>query len=90
MRVEGDTLGTVVRNLSSGELTMDQGDGYCGASFLLGDVERFEPATSELAFSLGSGADRVRVRITLALLRFPDRGTVRVTAQAILNEAPKP
>lgn len=87
--MEGDTLRTLVRNLSVGDLAMDGANpGYTGASILLGPAEAYEPARSELAFVLGSGDDRVEVDVTIATLRFAERGTVRVTAQAILREAP--
>lgn len=90
MVVEGDTLRTIVRNLSAAELMMDQSatSGYGGVSILLGPVEEFQPTCSAVSFALGSGADRVAVDVTIALLHFAERGTVRVTAQAILREAP--
>lgn len=86
--VEGDTLRTLVRNLSAGDLTMDPaGSGYGGVSFVLGPVEAYEPTCSEISFSLGSGGDRVEVDVTIATLRFAERGTVRVTAQAVVRQA---
>ena len=82
--IAGDTLRTVVRNLSTGELTMGPAGGDL-PSRGIGEVEVYEPAHSELLFSLGSGADTVVVSVQLATLRFGDRGTIRVTAQAILR-----
>jgi hypothetical protein len=87
--VAGDTLRTVVRNLSAGELTMD-GDAARrpGASIGFGEVAAYEPSRTTLAFALGPAGDRVKVDVTIATLRFADRNIVRVTAQAIVREAP--
>jgi hypothetical protein len=86
----GDTLRTIVRNFSAGELTMDRSaPGYASVSILLGPAEAYEPTRSDLGFALGSANDRVDVRVTIATLRFAERGTVRVTAQAILQQAPE-
>jgi hypothetical protein len=82
--IAGDTLRTIVRNLSVGALTMI-GDTDQRISVSSGDVEAYEPSHSGLRFTLGVGADRVEVEIQLATLRFAERGTIRVTAQAIMR-----
>ncbi len=82
--IEGDTLRTTVRNLSVGTLTMI-GETDQRISVSSGDVETYEPSHSGLRFTLGVEADRVEVEIQLATLRFAERGTVRVTAQAIMR-----
>jgi hypothetical protein len=88
VEIVGDTLRTVIRNLSPGELrTGDGSGGYSGVSYAFGDVSAFEPSRTELHFTLGAGADTVTVDVLLATLRFPDRGALRVTAQAIVRQA---
>ena len=82
--IEGDTLRTTVRNLSVGTLTMT-GEAGQRISVASGDVEAYEPSHSGLRFSLGAGTDTVEVDVQLATLRFTERGTVRVTAQAIMR-----
>jgi hypothetical protein len=87
--ISGDTIRTVVRNLSGGELEMLGGPGAGGgASIAFGDVESYEPGRAEIECTLGSGADRLIVKVTLATLRFAERGTIRVTGQAIVRQAP--
>jgi hypothetical protein len=87
--VSGDTLRTVVRNLSGGELVTDaEPSADSGVSIGFGDIAAYEPGRTQLRFSLGAGADRVSVSATVATLRFADRGRVRVTAQAIVRQGP--
>lgn len=75
-----------MRNLSTGELEMHGGPyGPDGANIAVGDVGGYQPARTALEFALRSGRESVEVTVTLATLRFPDRGTVRVTAQAIVR-----
>jgi hypothetical protein len=85
----GDTMRTVFRNLSTGELHMtspasDSG----GLSIGFGSVEEYEPGRVEVRFALGDGRDRVEVAGTIATLRFRERGTVRLTAQVVVRRAP--
>lgn len=85
----GDTVRTVIRNLSSGELeTKGPATGPAGLSVGFGTVEAYEPGRTEFAFALGGGSDRVAVTGVIATLRFRARGTLRVTAQAIIRPAP--
>lgn len=85
----GDTLRTVVRNLSTGQLHMGStASDQHGVSIGYGEVEPYEPGRVEVGFALGERRDRVEVAGTIATLRFKERGTVRVTAQLIVRRAP--
>ena len=85
----GDTMRTVVRNLSPGRLHMSgPASDQHGLSIGLGDVEQYEPGRIEVEFALGEADDRVAVEGVIATLRFRERGTVRVTAQAVIRHAP--
>jgi hypothetical protein len=87
--VSGDTLRVLVRNLSSGELEMEDGHHPEAEPHLVfSDVTRYEPGQGAVGFSLGSGDDRVGVEVQIGMLRFAERGTVRVTAQALIHQAP--
>jgi hypothetical protein len=87
--VQGDTLRTVVRNLSPGEAQMsDSPGGAPGISIGAGEIAAYEPGHAGISFALGEGVDRVAVETTIATLRFAERGTIRVTAQAIIRQAP--
>jgi hypothetical protein len=80
--VSDDTIRTVVRNLSSGELTFeDPVDQQTLRRIVFGEALAYRPSSSKLRFSLGGGDDRVSVEVVLGTLRFEERGTVRVTAQ---------
>ncbi|HEV2975620.1 MAG TPA: hypothetical protein VGX69_11625, partial [Solirubrobacteraceae bacterium] len=85
--VSGDTLRTVVRNLSGAELAIERG-GATGRThaYAFGEASLYGPGHASLAFTLGSGEDKVAASVTIATLRFADRGTVRVTAQAIVRQ----
>ncbi|HUO72013.1 MAG TPA: hypothetical protein VMU39_14685 [Solirubrobacteraceae bacterium] len=85
--VSGDTLRTIVRNLSTGQLEMTGGAyGPDGGHVILGEAAAYEPARTAIEFTLGQPDDRVEVSVTLATLRFADRGTIRVSAQAIVRQ----
>jgi hypothetical protein len=85
----GDTVKTDIRNLSPGELeTRGPATGPGGVSIGFGEVEGYHPGRVEFEFALGSGSDRVEVTGMIATLRFHDRGTIRVTGQAIVRRAP--
>ena len=89
LAVDGDTLRTMVRNLSTGALEMGgREDGDEGLHIVIGEAGAYEPSRSAIEFTLGSGGDRVEVKVLIATLRFLERGTVRVTAQAIIRPAP--
>lgn len=85
----GDMVKTDIRNLSSGELeTRGPATAPGGLSIGFGEVEAYHPGRVEFEFALGSGSDRVEVKGLIATLRFHERGTIRVTAQAIVRRAP--
>lgn len=87
--ISGDTLRTLVRNLSTGELAIDAPAGAeVGDNVAFGEAAAYQPGTGGVDFALGSGDDRVKVRIRVATLHLAERGTVRVTAQAVVREAP--
>jgi hypothetical protein len=89
--VTGDTLRTVVRNFSAGELASGHLPGAgAGISLGFGEVAAYEPGRTEIGFALGTGEDRVAVGGTIGTLRPPGRGTVRVSAQLIVRRAPAP
>ncbi len=85
--VSGDTLRTAVRNFTADELQMRGGVyGAEGENVVLGEASAYEPARAALEFSIGS----VEVSVTLGTLRFADRGTVKVSAQAIVRQPTAP
>lgn len=87
--VGDDTFRTIVRNLSGAEIAeMGEWSGYGQPTFLVGDAAVYEPAKFDSEFALGTGKDRVEVRIVIGTLRFADGGTARVSAQAVIRHAP--
>ena len=86
--VSGDTLRTVVRNLSAGALEMGPPGGGSGtAGYGFGDVEALDPGLAQLSFTLGRGDDAVAVSATVATVTHSDRGVVRVTSRAVVRFA---
>jgi hypothetical protein len=85
--LDGDTLRTVVRNLSPGQMCMRRGSGYPDAGIGFGDIEAYQPSQARVEFSLGDGEDMVDVEALIGTLRFADRGTVKVSAQATVRGA---
>jgi len=57
-----------------------------GGHVILGEAAAYEPARTAIEFTLGQPDDRVEVSVTLATLRFAERGTIRVSAQAIVRQ----
>jgi hypothetical protein len=85
----GDTVKTVIRNLSPGQLeTRGPATEPTGVSIGLGDAGAYDPGRIEFEFSLGRGQDRIEVTGMIATLRFRERGTVRMTGQLIVGRAP--
>jgi hypothetical protein len=85
--VHGDTLRTSVRNLSSGPLQIASAAGTAGPrAYGLGEISAYEPGHASVQFALGDAGDRVTVTATMGTLRLKQRGTVRVTAQAIVRQ----
>jgi hypothetical protein len=86
--ISGDTLRTVVRNLSDAELRMCGSPyGPEGANVVLGEAAAYEPARAAVEFTLGAAGDQVDVSVTIGTMRFAERGTFKVSAQAILKSA---
>ncbi len=86
----GDTLRTVVRNLSPGRLEfIERTSG--GPTIIQAAETRvlqgLHPSRFDLEFVLGEGDDAVRVAVTVGALQNPERGTTRLTAQAFLRQA---
>ena len=90
VRIRGDALQTVVRNLTDWPLDIhgDAGE-LTGATTAFGEIARYAPGRADLGFSLGSGRDLLTARVTIATLRFAERGTIRVSAQAVVHNGPK-
>jgi hypothetical protein len=86
--VSPDTIRTVIRNLSAGELTIEHDPGYgLPTAFASLEAATYRPGSALLRFSVGKRRDRIGVDVRIATLRFERRGTVRVTAQAIVRQA---
>jgi len=89
--ISDDTIRTIVRNLSSGELSINQGRGGAAVQAVaVGEADAYRPGHSRLEFTLGEPGDRVGVTVLIGTLRLLDRGTVRVSAQAIVRHASTP
>jgi hypothetical protein len=87
--VSGDTLQTMVRPFN-GPLRMGDAQArYDTCTLAFGEIAAYEPGQATIEFALGSGADRVAIKGSLATLRFAQRGTVRITAQAIVRLEPE-
>ncbi len=88
--VAEDTLRMIVRNLSPGDLqTRSALGGYPGEHVVFGQAAAYQPSSAGLEFSLGTGADRVAVTVDVGTLRRAGSGTVRLTAHAVIREAPE-
>ncbi|HEY2769227.1 MAG TPA: hypothetical protein VGI87_01600 [Solirubrobacteraceae bacterium] len=89
VQISGDTLRTIVRNLSSGAIEMAPlGGSRVANNVAYGEVTAYQPGSATLDFTLGDRADPVEVAIQVGTLHLADRGTIRVTAQAIVRQAP--
>jgi hypothetical protein len=84
--VRGDSLQTTLRNLSSGPVDIERASGE-GETIVLGEAASYQPGRAGLHFTVGEPGDRVEVEVTLATLRFEQRGTVRISSQAIVRQA---
>jgi hypothetical protein len=85
--ISGDTLRSIVRNLSPGQLSMSGRGGDPPAAFGCGDVAAYAPGQAKVEFALGEGEDRVEVEALIGTLKPPGRGVLRVSAQAIVRLA---
>ncbi len=87
--VAGDTLRTVVRNLSRADLRVDPGHhNEPGTNIVLGAGARYQPARATAAFALHSATESILVTVTIGTLWRADQGLLRVTAQAIVRQHP--
>lgn len=86
--IAGDTLRTIVRNLSTAEIrTRNDTAGYATPTADTEALLAYAPTASAIGFTIGSGRDLVAVEVLLGTLRFAERGCFRVTAQAIIRRA---
>jgi len=84
--IVGDALQTFVRNLTDGELELHGEVGQPRVAITtLGVAARYAPGRADLRFAVGRRDARVLTEVTIATLRFPDRGVIRATAQAIVR-----
>ncbi len=84
--VSPDTIRTTLRNLSSGALAMEPVPGYSADVIVFGEADAYRPSHTSARFRLGTGGDQVSVNVTVGTLHFRERGTVRVTGQAIITQ----
>ncbi len=86
--IVGDTLQTFVRTLTSGELAVagDVGQPRV-ATTTIGLAARYAPGRADLRFAVGPEDARIVTEVTIATLRFPERGLIRVSAQGIVRPA---
>ncbi len=83
----GDALQTFVRPLTGGELDLHGEVGQPRvATTTLGLGGRYAPGRADLRFALGPAEARVLTEVTIATLRFPERGVIRVAAQATIRD----
>jgi hypothetical protein len=86
--VVGDALQTFIRNLASGELALAGEVGQPRvATTTLGLAARYAPGRADLRFAVGPEDARIVTEVTIATLRFPERGLIRVSAQGIVRPA---
>lgn len=84
--VVGDALQTFVRNLTSGELELHGEVGQPRvATTTLGLAARYAPSRADLRFLVGPPDARADTEVTIATLRFAERGLIRVSAQGIVR-----
>lgn len=85
--VDGDTLRSVVRNLSRSQLRFGHAHhNDPGTNVSLGESDRFEPARATIAFVLTSENDAVLSTVTIGTIHLAELGLLRVTAQAIIRQ----
>lgn len=86
--VHGDSLQTFIRNFTAGPLEIIGDAGTPGGiSVGFGAAATYSPGRADLGFTLGTAPDQLLVRVTIATLRFADRGVMQVSAQAIARQA---
>jgi hypothetical protein len=86
--IRGDALQTFIRNLTDRPLEIrGEAGAPAGPTSTWGDAASYSPGRADLGFSLGAGDDLVEAKVTIGTLRFAERGTIRVSAQAIVRQA---
>ena len=86
--IVGDALQTFIRNLTGGELSIAGEVGQPRvATTTLGEAARYAPGRADLRFEVGPEEARIVTEVTIATLRFPERGLIRVSAQGIVRSA---
>jgi hypothetical protein len=86
--IVGDALQTFVRNLTGGELAVAGEVGQPRvATTTLGLAARYAPGRADLRFAVGPEDARFVTEVTIATLRFPERGLIRISAQGIVRPA---
>ncbi len=84
--IMGDALQTFVRNLTVGELELTGEVGQPRvATTTLGLAARYAPGRADLRFAVGAESARLITEVTIATLRFSERGLIRVSAQGIVR-----
>jgi hypothetical protein len=82
-----DSLRTIVRNLSSGELELlPSHHTVPGTNAASGDAVRYEPARAEMGFRLRTAAETIAVSVTIGTVRLVEHGVTRISAQAIIRQ----
>jgi hypothetical protein len=82
----GDTLRTVMRNLSDCELTdVRRTPGYVRSEDVNGELVAFSPSQIDIAFTLDDGTVATEVRGTIGVLWLPHRHTAQFTAQIFVT-----
>lgn len=79
----GDTVRTVVRNLSEAEAHSTT-SGYGGPVLVFNELDGLRPGRFDLTVSLDSGEETGEIRIVVATMRDTARGVTTFTAQAIV------
>jgi hypothetical protein len=82
---QADTLRTVVRNLSDVPLAFTHSGGMLESGPADAASAEHHPGSVEVQFVLGEADDRVEVQVSLATMVFPERGTTRITGQALVR-----
>jgi hypothetical protein len=82
----GDTLRTVMRNLSDRELSdVGRTPGYVRGEEVTGELVAFSPSQVDIGFTLDDGKVATEVRGTIGVLWLPRRHTAQFTAQIFVT-----
>jgi hypothetical protein len=82
-----DSLRTIVRNLSPGELQLlPSHHTVPGTNAASGEALRYEPARAGMGFRLRTTSETLAVSVTIGTLRLAQHGVIRISAQAIVRQ----